>query len=393
MLCFNEQGHEQDARASAREAYLFQLQHQQIIVKPIKKYIMKKLNKLVLTISAITALLLYSCDKETDNIVTPDTDAFKILKVEVLEPYYPYFPFYNNLALVEYNYDNDEMLKGIDIWCNKSKSTCNNDFPFFISMNGLFFDVTRNQDAVNISVKDDPYGYFLGFYMGLNNMKIMLNNGNINSIATSYDYKFPTNILFTDFLQQSIEFVKEGNSGLKEVILNTSFNPGPGDTTLGPRRVFSIISRLDNRVAQASVKETFEELDLTYKYQTDSSMPTMLISLVNEAIINAVPLGFQDNLIHWYNTDFKPTVKNTSFANWIFLFGIPELGLVQGEQDAILSEVRTTGKKLVSYDPQTPGSEVYETINETKTFPYVHDPVNKTLEINSIKIYYQTSGN
>jgi hypothetical protein len=101
---------------------------------------MKKLNKLVLAISAIMALLLYSCDKETDNIATPDTDAFRILKV--LEPYYPYFPFYNNLALVEYNYGNDEMLKGIDIWCNKSKSTCNNDFPYFLPTNGLFFDVS-----------------------------------------------------------------------------------------------------------------------------------------------------------------------------------------------------------------------------------------------------------
>lgn len=354
---------------------------------------MKKLNKLILTISAIITLLLYSCDKESDNIATPDTDAFRILKVEVLEPYYPYFPFYNNLALVEYNYGNDERLKGIDIWCNKSKLPCNNDFPFSNSMNGLFFDVTRNKDVVNISVKDDPYRYFLGFYMGLNNMNIILNNGNINTISISYDHKFPTNILASDYYRQSIEFVKEDNRGLKDVNSNTYFTSISDDSSSGPRRVFSIISRQDNRVTQASVKEFYEELDLTYKYQKDSSVPTMLISLVNAAIINAVPLGFQDNLIHWYNTDFKPTVKNTSFANWIFLFGIPELGLIQGEQDAIVSEVRTTGKKLVSYDPLIPGSEVYETINETKTFPYVHDPVNKTLEINGIRIYYQSPAN
>jgi hypothetical protein len=272
---------------------------------------MKKLNKLVLTISAITALLLYSCDKETDNIATPDTDAFRILKVEVLEPYYPYFPFYNNLALVEYNYDNDEMLKGIDIWCNKSKSTCNNDFPYFLPTNGLFFDVTRNKDAVNISVKDDPYRYFNEDYIALNNMKVMFDNGIPTTISNSYDRKFPTNILFTDYLQQSIEFVKDANSSLKDVISNPYIT---GDAFISPQRVFSIISRLDNRVVKASIKENFfagttlsdvyfEDLDLSYKYQIDSSMPTMLISLVNAAIINAVPLGFQDNFSHWHNTD------------------------------------------------------------------------------------------
>lgn len=362
---------------------------------------MKKLHKLILTISAFTALFLYSCDKETDNIATPDTDTFRILKVEVLEPYYPYFPFYNNLALVEYNYGNDEMLEGIDIWCNKSKSTCNNDFPFFVPTNGLFFDVTRNKDAVNISVKDDPFRYFNEDYIALSNIKIMLNNGIANDILNSYDRKMPTSILFTDYIRQSNEFLKDSNSSLKDIISNSYIT---GDASSSPQRVFSIISRQDNRVAQASIKENFfsgstlsdvyfEDLDIAYQYQIDSSIPKMLISFVNAAIINAVPLGFQDNFSHWHNTFYKPMVENTSFANWIFLFGIPELGLIQGEQDAIVSEVRTTGKKLVSYDPQIPGSEVYETINETKTFPYVHDPVNKTLEINGIKIYYQSPGN
>jgi hypothetical protein len=75
------------------------------------------------------------------------------------------------------------------------------------------------------------------------------------------------------------------------------------------------------------------------------------------------------------------------------LFGIPELGLSQVEQNAIISEVQTTGKRLVSFNPSVSGSEVYEDVNETKTFPYVHDPVNKTLEINCIRIYYQSIEN
>jgi hypothetical protein len=79
--------------------------------------------------------------------------------------------------------------------------------------------------------------------------------------------------------------------------------------------------------------------------------------------------------------------------NWIFLFGIPELGLFQVEQNAIISEVQTTGKRLVSFNPTVSGSDVYEDVNDTKTFPYVHDPVNKTLEINGIRIYYQSLEN
>jgi hypothetical protein len=360
---------------------------------------MKKLNKLVLTISAITTLLLYSCDKETDNITTPDTDAFRILKVEVLEPYYPYFPFYNNLALVEYNYDNEGKLSSIDIWCNKSKVNCMQNNEIHIP-NYSGFKIEVSKEADKISVKLLANGFYwpgLGEFL-LPNKIFTSESGNNKKINSSFVVVNGYSPPIEGLVQLSTKHIYDSNdklSGFRTVYKNT--NETEPDLEI---RNVDILSQDAGLVSKVSWWDSyiyndwfFQETTSSYEFVDDDEIPSQLKGLVNISLQKMSPFGFEENLSHWITSKKSPISMNSSFSDWVLLFGIPELSMLQIDQNEIVSKVSTIGRKLVSVNLDSPGSEVYEDINENKTFPYKHDPVNKTLEINGIRIYYQSPDN
>jgi hypothetical protein len=364
----------------------------------------KYFNVIIATI--VLAAMTWSCNKDDSQIVTTiEDDSFRVLKVEVLEPYYPYFPFYNNLALVEYDYKSDGELQKVSVWCSNSKTNCDLPSNTVFPWNGFTWNVESNTSStVNFSVADKPFNNLHGYHSATTNVSISRKNGVAEKMETTIGGSFALSPFLPELwkVETSVSRNVEG----KLDALSSKILPFAGAAQLqGSERNILIRETIDGLITEVTYFEnythmqsisdvSFEETTSKYQYVLDESIPKELVSLINQSILRLFPSGFEENLVHHYNSDHGSISDNTSFADWIFLFGKPNLSLLELNQQSIVSSVSTTGRRLQIYRPtESEDPPIYETINETKTFPYTHDPINKTLTINGIKIYYQSPGN
>ena len=72
-------------------------------------------------------------------------------------------------------------------------------------------------------------------------------------------------------------------------------------------------------------------------------------------------------------------------SDWLWSFAHPSFNVLP-EQDKLIASKRITGRKIVDIIDDQP---VYQDVDSIATFPYVFDPVAKTLEIAGLKIWYE----
>ena len=74
------------------------------------------------------------------------------------------------------------------------------------------------------------------------------------------------------------------------------------------------------------------------------------------------------------------------FSDWLVSFGLPKYQIIPAQNVGLISSKRTIGKRFADF---VDGNLVYKDIDSTVTYPYVFDPVAKTLEIAGLKIWYE----
>jgi hypothetical protein len=146
-------------------------------------------------------------------------------------------------------------------------------------------------------------------------------------------------------------------------------------------------------------------ISLTYS-DAPINMPKELIRKINQLLSGILQGPFEDYVFNWQldflfpeniflqkyvEGDYKSYVEslqasdNMVLADWIWSFAHSSFNVLP-DQERLISSKRITGRKVVDIINDEP---VYETVDSVYTFPYIFDPIAKTLEIAGLKIWYE----
>jgi hypothetical protein len=378
---------------------------------------MKKRILLLIIISAM--LNIISCKKDVD----PDIDNlsnqnFRILKVEQIK-LFETPPFANSGGSkfsVIYDYAGDSIItaclyksgdsvnyrrisifkEGVD-----SYSMTGLDFTSFYceigsylcGINKTFFDYNKT----GIQSLSFETRYTFGFGIGGQIRKVEYDyiDDKINNIKTIitlpyFPYQLPGNTA-----GESSSFVWSGN--ILEKYKSDDFIGYVGFWGAIEIDTFTIKDLVD--------EGKFYNVQLNYT-EVPQNFPKELISKVNQLLSGIIRGPLEDYVYNWQvdflypgnnflkkhvDGDYKEYVQRLQssdksiLADWMWSFAHPSFNVLP-EQDKLIASKRINGRKIVDIIDDQP---VYQNIDSTATFPYVFDPVAKTLEIAGLKIWYE----
>ncbi len=359
-----------------------------------------------ITIFAIYMMVL-SCKKEPTEIriTWQDSQKVRILKVEqTVSP--NSFPFdTDDLMTVEYTYT-DRILKEIIV--HRSGET--HIYPLTASESCRY--------EINLS-KDIKYG---GILVWINSL-LNTSGGKISSNQKRYGDGFGWG---AKFFKDS--YYTYGTNGLLGSIKVTSIWSDGSDsvsilkeTELETKSYSNALLKtysLKNYLLEYDPATELDQLagqDFTTKatYQTAAGVPDGLIRLVNQAVLGLNRMGFEDYYLHSQydirtESDLIEEDKKAAhaadvakyrytFADWIFSFGLNNAFVIPNQGNQLIATKHITGKTLVDgeyeYDEDDHRDRlinpVYLDIDSIANYLYIHNSIDKILEIAGLKIHYE----
>jgi hypothetical protein len=385
---------------------------------------MKKMIFLLLMFSVLNSIVSCNKDIQPDKDDLPDKN-FRILKVEqtnqLITPPFLFGASQNeantNMIRVEYEYiDNLPTIAQIS-QIDKPEVK----YPVSFSSNGLGVYSLDRPPLLSFFEK-------LGTIVnGINKTTIEFADKNISSIR----FEVNSGLLYEGTSQVRRNIYEFSNNKIRSTTSFVEFSMYPGENA-GDTLGWSIIDKwdgnhllsyksfddlgsvaiLDDRLAEGTfigslIKGNGKECNIFMTYsEVPYTMPKELVRRVNQLLSGILRGPFEDYVFNWQidflysgntflqkyiNADYKSYAENlqssskTVLADWLWSFAHPSFNVLP-DQDKIISSKRITGRKIVDIIDDQP---VYQDIDSTATFPYVFDPVDKTLEIAGLKIWYE----
>jgi hypothetical protein len=380
---------------------------------------MKKRILLLITISAM--LNMISCKKD----VEPDIDNqlnnnFRILKVEqinkIVTP--PFNPDGERNMTIEYESQEDSSVVG------KLYFTGSPDFyvtiPIWKEINGTFSMLPPDPTLFSAFSFLPEIGSFI---CGINKSYIRIDKNNIKSLR--YECRTCPWGITGQVRNKEYNYVGERLNEVIDVLDYHLYPPNIIGDYVGKATIISwngnLISKYKTEdylgysqfnccIDSSGVINLFDkgrEFDIQLMYDvTPENMPKELIRKVNQVLSGVIRGPFENYVFNWqidflnpgnnflkeyvedYYKDYVDRLQSTDktiLADWMWSFAHPSFNVLP-DQDKIISSKRITGRKIVDIIDDQP---VYQDIDSTATFPYVFDPVAKTLEIAGLKIWYE----
>jgi hypothetical protein len=366
-----------------------------------------------LSIIFIFIISTISCKKEPDGYKDIDlSDAnVRVVRVEQLREM-KYQPFNFGKYIFTYNYTDNEV--EVNFECNNP--SYNNGYVINTHENGtksIYYGDIRNHYFSPLNPSGVWYPYSSSYIMAGDRLfKIYDTMWSVISPITwqtekgqfrrvEYEYNsFNAPLSITGYYGTT-DIERWSNGTAFKIFINEYENEKIKRYTVkryiqpnGISKLYEIYAGMTGLfVNQETIANNF---DVMVTYQDAKGVPAILVSMLNNAILDLFPQVTSDYIFN-YITDmsyeskvrstFFPELPETApnFADWIIGLCTNDINILPKQNQLVYSK-RVKGVKL--YDI-VDGEAVFTNIDSIATFPYTHDPVAKTLEIAGLKIWYE----
>lgn len=327
---------------------------------------------------------MISCDKDVDNKVTPTelgweaTQNVRINKVKFTKSPNFFWPFIDSTFFVDYLYNELGDLEEIKLRSNEHP-----DFNKTLS-------VSYDFDQKNSFVENKTISCFefatSGFDFVDNKIeydidKVVSVDGKIN--VCTFGFISPSspitrNVIFSYFDNGLLESINSYISITSSNRVGTEIREIKYDDQYNVKSFIKISHSF--LLEDAIQGESFSN---SIAYSSAIEVPDDLKRKVNQAVIGFNASGLEE----YYFKSGDPKIYDSElFSDWLVSFGLPKYQIIPAQNVGLISSKRTIGKRFADF---VDGNLVYKDIDTTVAYPYVFDPVAKTLEIAGLKIWYE----
>lgn len=344
-----------------------------------------------LILFSVLFFLISSCKKDNcpaEKEILPITNwtanqEVRITKVELKDLNYSFLWATDSTSYIEYKYDSSGMLNSVysgnyqynDYFkiYNAIKRSGNNKISFYKALptcNGVSlygFDIIN----CDVEMADNRV-------QSVSNIYYTCGFGNpVQGFPRTSKFSYAKNGLLSSINSNTKFLYEEYRIGtdIDEIVYDTS-------NAIKSLNINSYSYDIYNKFIQT------EKLVLSYTYQPANDIPDGLRRLVNQSILGLNSLGYEDYYFHRMFVSQSSFMPIFGYSDWFGSFGISQFQTIPAQNIGLIQSKHIKGKIVLEND-QVTRLPVYTELDSVINYNYIHDATNKTLEISSLKIYYE----